>query len=42
MALMQLASVASILPFMTIVSDIEQLQKGDYIAEVYKLSGCEF
>ena len=39
MAVMQLASVASILPFMTLVSDIEQLQKDNYIAEVYKLSG---
>ena len=39
MSLTQIVGVASIIPFMALVSDLSQLQQDTIIAEVYKLSG---
>lgn len=39
MSLTQIAGVASIIPFMTLISDLGQLQEDTIFAEVYKVSG---
>lgn len=39
MSFMEILGVASIIPFMALVGDIEQLQQDTYAAKVYQLSG---
>ena len=39
MALAEIISVASIIPFMTLVGDMSQLQQDTIIAQVYQASG---
>ena len=39
MSFMEILGVASIIPFMALVGDIEQLQQDTYAAKVYQLTG---
>ena len=39
MAILEIAGVASIIPFMTLVGNMNQLQENTFIAQIYQASG---